>query len=214
MRITSSEVVGDLVHGSAMLNERIAAKGSPAYDLTAQPDLRKKMQAEFAEDANDKTEGNICPQKALGDVRAVLGRNDIFAVRCRGVQDVGCMLLSVPRARNLPDLERVLLNGNTATGGNFCQYARPDARVLAVVGDADVMMNIQETETASRLKSDITMLVWEDHAYGLIVWKQEQEFGSHTDFSFANPDWLLLCHVVFLAIISVLASRTGATHLP
>lgn len=37
------------------------------------------------------------------------------------------------------------------------------------------------------------MLVRDDQAYGLIAWKQEQEFGSHTDLSFTNPDWLALC---------------------
>jgi acetolactate synthase-1/2/3 large subunit len=35
-------------------------------------------------------------------------------------------------------------------------------------------------------------MVWEDHAYGLIAWKQEGEFGRHTDLSFGNPDWLQL----------------------
>ena len=36
------------------------------------------------------------------------------------------------------------------------------------------------------------MLVWEDRAYGLIAWKQESEFGRHTDLSFGNPDWMKL----------------------
>ncbi len=36
------------------------------------------------------------------------------------------------------------------------------------------------------------MLVWEDHEYGLIAWKQEAQFGRHTNLSFDNPDWLQL----------------------
>jgi acetolactate synthase-1/2/3 large subunit len=36
------------------------------------------------------------------------------------------------------------------------------------------------------------MLIWEDHAYGLIAWKQESQFGRHTDLAFGNPDWLQL----------------------
>jgi acetolactate synthase-1/2/3 large subunit len=35
-------------------------------------------------------------------------------------------------------------------------------------------------------------MVWEDHAYGLIAWKQEGEFGRHTDLAFGNPDWMKL----------------------
>src|SRR3546814_8153850 len=45
-------------------------------------------------------------------------------------------------------------------------------------------------ETARRLDADITLMVWEDGGYGLIAWKQDTEFGRHTDLGFGNPDWL------------------------
>ncbi len=45
-------------------------------------------------------------------------------------------------------------------------------------------------ETARRLNSDIVVMVWEDGEYGLIAWKQDNEFGRHTDLAFGNPDWL------------------------
>jgi acetolactate synthase-1/2/3 large subunit len=32
-------------------------------------------------------------------------------------------------------------------------------------------------------------MVWEDKAYGLIAWKQNNEFGHHTPLAFDNPDW-------------------------
>ncbi len=35
----------------------------------------------------------------------------------------------------------------------------------------------------------LVMLVWEDGGYGLIAWKQQNEFDKHTDLSFGNPDW-------------------------
>ena len=35
-------------------------------------------------------------------------------------------------------------------------------------------------------------MVWEDGGYGLISWKQENEFGRHTDLAFGNPDWVQL----------------------
>ena len=54
------------------------------------------------------------------------------------------------------------------------------------------MMNVQEMETARRLNADIVVMVWEDHSYGLIAWKQTNEFGHHTDLSFCNPDWVQL----------------------
>ena len=51
-------------------------------------------------------------------------------------------------------------------------------------------MNVQEMETAKRLGTDLVMMVWEDNEYGLIAWKQQNEFGKHTDLSFNNPEWM------------------------
>ena len=53
-------------------------------------------------------------------------------------------------------------------------------------------MNVQEMETARRLNNNLVVMVWEDNAYGLIAWKQHNEFGRHTDLAFNNPDWLQL----------------------
>jgi acetolactate synthase-1/2/3 large subunit len=68
----------------------------------------------------------------------------------------------------------------------------PDRRILAIAGDGGFLMNVQEMETAKRLNSQIVVMVWEDGGYGLISWKQEQEFGRHTELEFSNPDWLEL----------------------
>ena len=65
---------------------------------------------------------------------------------------------------------------------------------MAIGGDAGFMMNVQNMETARRLNSDITVMVWEDNACGLIARKQENEFGRHTDLAFGNPDWMQLAH--------------------
>ena len=46
--------------------------------------------------------------------------------------------------------------------------------------------------TAARLNLDVTIFVWEDCAYGLIAWKQQSQFGKHTDLSFTNPDFVKL----------------------
>jgi acetolactate synthase I/II/III large subunit len=61
---------------------------------------------------------------------------------------------------------------------------------LAAVGDGAFMMNSQEIETAVRENIPITVLIWEDHAYGLIKWKMDMELGHDTQISFANPDFV------------------------
>ena len=55
-------------------------------------------------------------------------------------------------------------------------------------------MNVQEMETARRLNSNLVVLLWEDGGYGLIAWKQENQFRRSTDLAFGNPDWLELAH--------------------
>jgi acetolactate synthase-1/2/3 large subunit len=82
--------------------------------------------------------------------------------------------------------------GFALPGAIAAARAMPGRRVLAICGDAGFLMNCQEMETAKRLGSDIVVMVWEDNAYGLIAWKQKNEFGHHTDLSFGNPDWLQL----------------------
>lgn len=187
------QVVGDLAHGLAALNSRIEQDTAPTYDVAAQQKLREKMQAEFAEYADDQTDGHIRPQKAIADVRAVLGPNDIL------LSGVGAHKMWVARHYQCHEPNTCLISngfcsmGMPLPGAIAAQQAIPDARILALVGDGDIMMNLQEMETASRLNSDITTLVWEDNEYGLIAWKQEQDFGSHTDLAFNNPDWAALC---------------------
>ena len=82
--------------------------------------------------------------------------------------------------------------GFALPGAIAAHLVHPERRVLAVCGDGGFLMNVQEMETARRLNANIVAMVWEDHAYGLIAWKQQNEFGRHTPLSFGNPDWTKL----------------------
>jgi acetolactate synthase-1/2/3 large subunit len=80
--------------------------------------------------------------------------------------------------------------GFALPGAIAASLVYPERRILGVAGDAGFLMNVQEMETATRLGANIVMLVWEDHEYGLIAWKQQNEFGRHTELSFGNPEWM------------------------
>ena len=82
--------------------------------------------------------------------------------------------------------------GFALPGAIGASIVHPDRRILSICGDAGFLMNVQEMETAVRLKSNIVVMVWADNEYGLIAWKQESHFGRHTDLSFGNPDWNVL----------------------
>lgn len=82
--------------------------------------------------------------------------------------------------------------GFALPGAIAASMVNPDKRILAICGDAGFMMNVQEMETARRLNCNMVVMVWEDNAYGLIAWKQTNEFGRHTELDFGNPNWMQL----------------------
>ena len=66
----------------------------------------------------------------------------------------------------------------------------PQRRVMAICGDGGFMMNSQELETAVRLKLDLVILLLEDHAYGMIRWKQAVDEFPDFGMTFGNPDFV------------------------
>ena len=186
------ELVGDLAHSLWMLNERLAADPGQTFNLTYQAATRKKMIADFEAHKDDNTKGSIRPQKAIWDTREVLGPSDIL------LSGVGAHKMWIARYYHCHEPNTCLIpNGFCSMGMPLpgviaANMVHPDRKVMGIAGDGDFMMNVQEMETARRLNSDVTMMVWEDGGYGLISWKQENEFDRHTDLSFGNPDWLQL----------------------
>lgn len=184
------ECVGDIAHSLWALAERAERGGKVSYDFAGQADIRRTMLEDFAIHADDDTSGVIRPQKALWDVRQALGPNDIV------LSGVGAHKMWIGRYYQCNEPNTcVIPNGFCSMGlplpGAIAAHlALPDRRIFAITGDGDFMMNVQEMETARRLNADITVMVWEDGGYGLISWKQDDEFGRHTDLSFGNPEWL------------------------
>ena len=186
------ELVGDLAHTLWMLNERLGQSTPTQFELGSQRENRKRMAGDFAEFCDDDSVDTIRPQKVLWDARQVMGANDIL------LSDVGAHKMWIARYYQCHEPNTCLIPngfcsmGFALPGAIAASLVYPDRKVLAIAGDAGFLMNSQEMETATRLGSNITVMVWEDKAYGLIAWKQETEFGRHTDLEFGNPDWLQL----------------------
>ncbi|MGD1933594.1 MAG: acetolactate synthase large subunit [Candidatus Phaeomarinobacter sp.] len=187
------ELIGDVAHSLWMLNERIwRHRDELSFELEAQRDIRQRMKAELEEYKDDDTEGSIRPQKALWDVRDALGKDDIL------LSGVGAHKMWIARHYQCHEPNTCLIPngfcsmGLPLPGAIAANMVHPDRKVFAIAGDGDFMMNVQEMETAFRMKSDMTVMVWEDGGYGLISWKQDNEFNRHTNLSFTNPDWMKL----------------------
>lgn len=187
-----TEVIGDLAHTLRMLIQRVDERQNLGFDFTQQAATRKQMTLELELHRDDKTTGSIRPQKVLWDVRQVMGPADIL------LSDVGAHKMWIARHYQCHEPNTCLIPngfcsmGFALPGSIAASLVSPDRRILAICGDAGFMMNVQEMETARRLNSNIVVMVWVDNEYGLIAWKQENEFGKHTDLSFGNPNWLQL----------------------
>jgi acetolactate synthase-1/2/3 large subunit len=48
----------------------------------------------------------------------------------------------------------------------------PEQQVVCLTGDGGFMMNLGDFETAVRLGLDLTIVLLNDNAYGMIKWKQ------------------------------------------
>ncbi|CQD04215.1 acetolactate synthase [Mycobacterium lentiflavum] len=130
----------------------------------------------------------LAPQRVVADIRAALGRSDVVLV------DTGATKMWM--ARLYPTYERntCLVSNGLSTmafalpGALGVKLARPQSKVLAVVGDGAFLMNSQEIETAVREQIPLVVLIWEDGGYGLIEWKMDLELGNHYYVKFNNPD--------------------------
>jgi acetolactate synthase-1/2/3 large subunit len=185
------EVVGDIAHALWMLNQRLEREPH-CFDLPQQRAVRSEMLADFAQYAEDDTEGSIRPQKAVWDAREVLGSHDLL------LSDVGAHKMWIARYYQCHEPDTCLIPngfcsmGFALPGAIAASRVLPDRRVLAICGDAGFLMNVQEMETAKRLGSNLVVMIWEDGGYGLIEWKQQTQFGRHTDLRFGNPDFVQL----------------------
>ena len=183
------ELVGDVADCLEALVNRFKETPPPVFNLKQQAATREDVQSELNKYNDDVTQGIIKPQKVLHEVEKIYGEDGLL------LSDVGAHKMWIARHYHCQ-----IPNGCLITNG-FCSMGfalpgaiaaalvEPNRKILGIAGDAGFLMNVQEMETARRLNSNITMMIWEDNEYGLISWKQWAEFGRHTDLSFSNPQW-------------------------
>ncbi len=186
------EVVGNISESIYEILRCARRTQEPEFALA----LRKTMEAEHKAMADDDS----CPMKPariLADVRKVMGRNDIL------VSDVGAHKMWIARHYDCYEPNTCLISNGFASmgfsipGAFAAKLLNPDKKVLAVCGDGGFMMNSQELETAVREKVPFVTLIWEDTSYGLIKWKEQEQFnGEHCFVDFTNPDFKMLAEAM------------------
>jgi acetolactate synthase-1/2/3 large subunit len=132
----------------------------------------------------------IYPQYLVAQVREAMPADGIICLD-NGVYKIWF-------ARNYParQANTVLLDNALATMGAGLPSAMasamvyPDRKIMAICGDGGFMMNSQELETAVRLKLNITVLILNDNAYGMIRWKQANMGFKDWGLTYNNPDFV------------------------
>jgi acetolactate synthase-1/2/3 large subunit len=179
-----TEVVGDLGPSLKLLADRVEGKipGASAL-LSLREEILRKIAAR-------NTEDRFTPQRIVHDVREVMPADGIVAL------DNGMYKIWFARNFRTRMANTLLLDNALATMGAGLPSAimaamlYPERRVMAVCGDGGFMMNSQELETAVRLKINLVVLIIEDHAYGMIRWKQAVDKFPDFGMTFNNPDFV------------------------
>jgi acetolactate synthase I/II/III large subunit len=179
-----AEVIGDLGPSLGLLADRLEGRIPNAQALLP---LREGILARLASRA---TEERFTPQRLVHDIRGVMPPDGILAL------DNGMYKIWFARNYRTRVANTLLLDNALATMGAGLPSAimaamlYPKRRVMAVCGDGGFMMNSQEMETAVRLKVNLVVLIIEDHAYGMIRWKQRLDGFPDFGMTFNNPDFV------------------------
>jgi len=181
------ELIGDLYAVLARLGEECRG----ITPQSGSPRLRELVGGCLTGCAGDDT-FPAQPPRALLEIRRALGRDDIL------ISDVGLHKLWIGRMFPAHEPNTVMI-ANGLAGMGFAvptaiaaKLVHPEHHVVTVSGDGGFLMNMQELETAKRLRTPFVNIIWENRQFGSIVWKQDNRFGRHFGVDFENPDFVKL----------------------
>ncbi|MBR8829393.1 MAG: acetolactate synthase large subunit [Gomphosphaeria aponina SAG 52.96 = DSM 107014] len=184
--IPEIEVVGDIAASLLDILKQSDRQGKPTPGAA---ELRSVIREDYELYAND--DGfPIKPQKLIYDLRQVMGEEDIV------ISDVGAHKMWMARHYHCDRPNTCLISNGFAAmgiaipGAIAAKLVHPERKVVAVTGDGGFMMNCQELETALRVGTPFVTLIFNDNGYGLIEWKQINQFGESAFIKFGNPDFV------------------------
>ncbi|MDH3341227.1 MAG: acetolactate synthase large subunit [Nitrosopumilus sp.] len=194
------EIVSDIEHAiNAILEEmERQQKQHPESINLPRKDIPETFER-IRQEVNTRTESfkndnsyPIQPEKLVVDVRDALDETDIV------LSDVGAHKLWISKIYKTYEPNTCIIPngfcsmGFAVPGAIAAKIVYPDRNIVAMCGDAGFLMNIQELETAARLKIPIIIVIWCDRDLGLISLKQLDEFGKTSHTKFDNPDFVYL----------------------
>ena len=132
----------------------------------------------------------IGPQHVVLALRGALADEDVV------VSDVGAHKVWLARLYAARRPNTVVISNGLASmgialpGAIAAKLVHPDRRVVAFSGDGGFLMNVQELETAKRLRTAVVCVVLVDGRLGVIEVNERRLFGRTFGTEFGNPDFV------------------------
>ena len=181
------EVVGDIANAIWRIKNHLKAQDH--WEFGRMMAVKRAHDADLREGADDPR-FPVYPQRLVAEVRAAMPRDGIICL------DNGVYKIWFARNYLAHQPNTVLLDNALATMGAGLPSAmaahlvNPERKVMAICGDGGFMMNSQELETAVRLGMNLTCLILNDSAYGMIRWKQANMGFRDWGLAYDNPDFV------------------------
>lgn len=194
------EIVSDIGFAMEAILEEIEIQQKQDPSLTSFPrdeipqifqDVRSDVVQRIEIFKNDNSYP-IKPEKLIIDVRNSMKPDDIL------ISDVGSHKLWIAKIYQTLEPNTCLIpNGFASMGFSLpgaiaAKMVYPEKNIVAMMGDGGFLMNVQEIETAVRLKIPIIVVIWVDYDLNLISLKETHEFGKSVYTKFGNPDFVKL----------------------
>jgi len=181
------EVVGDISSSIERLTSQLGHESH--WDFSYYNMIKKEVDTHLSKYFEDQR-FPVLPQRIVKVIRDVMPADGIVTL------DNGIYKIWFARNYKCYQPNTLLLDNALATMGAGLPSAiaakiiYPHRKVISVNGDGGFMMNSQELETAVRLNIDLTVIILNDSAYGMIKWKQQDmEFESY-GLDYSNPDFV------------------------
>ncbi|UNK80775.1 acetolactate synthase large subunit [Sphingopyxis granuli] len=181
------EVIGDIANAIWQIKEDIVPNGGWNFDHML---AYRKADLEHTRSLAADARFPIFPPHLVQQVRDAMPDDGIICL------DNGVYKIWFARGYTAYRPNTVLLDNALASMGAGLPSAMmsamlyPERKVMAICGDGGFMMNSQEMETAVRLGLNLTVLILNDNAYGMIRWKQANMGFADFGLTYNNPDFV------------------------
>lgn len=180
-------VIGDITSSIRELTKAITVNAQ--WDFSYFKKIKQEIEGHLGRYFRDER-FPMLPQRLVYILRETLQGEDIITL------DNGIYKIWFARNYKCYQPNTLLLDNALASMGAGLPSAMmvnllyPDIKTVAVCGDGGFMMNSQELETAVRLNLNMTVIILNDSAYGMIKWKQQDMGFDNFGLEYQNPDFV------------------------